>query len=180
MSRVSIHDRSVGAEARDLGRRLASARLRRGLSQVLVARRCGLAPSYLSRIETGRIHPTIPTVLRIVRALPTTLGEILGPEPEEFGERTCPVTEDRCLLELVRADSTLRGEERERCFTVREVRLLRDIAEWIRRVPPDRVKALETLVGELRRAAAVEKASEEQPGSRSGEATSSSSPRPTL
>jgi DNA-binding XRE family transcriptional regulator len=140
-------------ELPDLGRRLASARLRKGLSQVLVAKRCGLAPSYLSRIENGRIQPTFPTALRIVKALRVSIEEVLGPAEKIGSPPECPVSAGRCLLELMRPDHMMATDERERCFTVREVKLLREIAHWLRTASPDRVRALEVLVGDLRKAA---------------------------
>jgi transcriptional regulator with XRE-family HTH domain len=54
--------------AADGGERINASRLARKLSQVAVARRAGIAASYLSRIESGNVHPTLGTALRIASA----------------------------------------------------------------------------------------------------------------
>ena len=60
--------------AEDVGRRLAAARLRRGFSQVGVARRANLTASYLSRVETGKVVGVLgvigPTRLNYGRIIP--------------------------------------------------------------------------------------------------------------
>ena len=65
----------------DVGQRIAANRIRRGLSQTLVSRRTGLDPSYLSRIETGKVHPTVRTAMKIAAAMQITPGELLGRPP---------------------------------------------------------------------------------------------------
>src|SRR5438067_12834613 len=52
-------------QARDILR----ARRRLGLSQVELARRAGIRPETLNRIEQGRNKPSIPTMAKIDRAL---------------------------------------------------------------------------------------------------------------
>ena len=52
-------------QARDILR----ARRQLGLSQVDLARRAGIRPETLNRIEHGRNKPSIPTITKIERAL---------------------------------------------------------------------------------------------------------------
>lgn len=57
------------AKAAELGKRITAIRHQRGLSQATVARRVGVDPSYLSRIENEKVHPTVGTAVRIAVAL---------------------------------------------------------------------------------------------------------------
>lgn len=134
-----------------IGRRLAAARLQRGLSQGSIARRAGLAPSYLSRIETGKIHPTFATVMRIASALKVPLQELTGPvDASQHDRGPCPLTNrGQCMLDLIRSEIEVqRGVEGE-VFTPRQVRLLRRFAAWLQEVTPDRLRAMEVLLEDL-------------------------------
>ena len=64
----------------EVGQRLASLRRLQGISQRRAAQAAGLAPSYLSRIETGRVQPTFPTVMRILRSVGAHGRDLLEPE----------------------------------------------------------------------------------------------------
>lgn len=136
----------------ELGRRLASARLWRGLSQGTVARRAGIAPSYLSRIENGKVQPTFRTVLRVQRALRVDLREILACEkaggPGWRG--ACPISRTGvCLLESIRPEREALRDKSGECYTPREIRLVRQLACWIKTVNPDRLRAMEVLMEDL-------------------------------
>jgi len=133
----------------EIGQRLAAARLQRGLLQADVARSAGLAPSYLSRIESGKIRPTFPTVMRIVAALDADLVEVVGADATRAHRaQSCPVTpRGQCLLDLIRPE----GDAEH--YTPREVRLLRTFATWLKRAEPGRVQAFELLLGDLMDAA---------------------------
>lgn len=142
---------------RGIGRRLAAARLQRGLSQGSVARRAGLAPAHLSRIETGKVHPTFHTVMRIATVLKVPLQELaISADSSEHDRGPCPLTSrGRCMLDLIRSELEVeRGVEGE-AFTPRQVRLLRRFAAWLQGVPPDRLRAMEVLLEELTRSAGV-------------------------
>ncbi len=137
----------------DLGRRLCSARLQRGLSQGTVARLSGIAPSYLSRIENGRIQPSFRTVMVICHALHGEIAEILGTDASSSRRGICPVSSHgRCMLELIRSEADLaRRAAPEEVYTPRQIRLLRRLAEWMRTVGPDRLRAMEVLLEDLMR-----------------------------
>jgi transcriptional regulator with XRE-family HTH domain len=133
-----------------VGQRLAAARLQRGLSQGTVARRAGIAPSYLSRIENNKVQPTFRTVSRVTQAMQVSFTEIAGAEPDSSG-RVCPVsTSGQCLLDLIHSDIA-KGKDVDG-FTTRQVRLLRRFAAWIQTVPVDRQRAMEILLEDLTRA----------------------------
>jgi transcriptional regulator with XRE-family HTH domain len=135
----------------DVGRCLAAARLQRSLSQAAVARRAGIAASYLSRIENSKVHPTFRTVQRIASALEIPLGEIAGRPPRSRGTDTfCPITTSgSCILELIRHEWDTRA--RTEAFTAGQVLLLRRFAAWLRVAPRDRQRALAVLIEELSR-----------------------------
>ncbi|MGD8277857.1 MAG: helix-turn-helix transcriptional regulator [Gemmatimonadota bacterium] len=140
----------------DLGRRITAARLRRGYSQGTVARLSGVAPSYLSRIENGKIQPTFRMVLRILRALRVELSEIVEPGSlTRHAKGPCPVSaHGRCLLELVRSEADLSREQADESYTPRQVRLLRRLARWMRTVRDDRLRAMEILLEDWQRGGA--------------------------
>jgi DNA-binding XRE family transcriptional regulator len=133
-----------------VGQRLAAARLQRSLSQGTVARRAGIAPSYLSRIENDKVQPTFRTVSRVARAMQLSFSELAGGEANLDG-RVCPVSRSgHCLLDLIHSDV---GKDKDpEGFTTRQVRLLRRFAAWVQTVPADRQRAMEVLLDDLTRA----------------------------
>lgn len=134
----------------DLGRRLCAARLRRGLSQGTVARLSGIGPSYLSRIENGRVQPSFRTVIRVQRALKADFEELAGPTGRTRRNGSCPVSRHgHCLLDMIRAEMGESGSAIE-SYTPRQVRLLRRLAAWLQTAPPDRLRAMEILLEDLR------------------------------
>jgi len=134
-----------------IGPRLASLRAQRGVSQGAVARRAEIAPSYLSRIETGRVQPTLPMLLRILDALHADLTDLRSPGADKRPTTApCPVSgQGACLLELVRREADVARAEGREVYSVREVRLLHDLAGWMRKATPERVRAIEMLIAEL-------------------------------
>ena len=130
-----------------LGKLILAARLRRGLSQRTVSRRSGLDPGYLSRIEHGKIRPTMATGVRIAEALGVPLGEIL--EHPSAGGKTgpCPVSASgRCLTDLMHAGSEPGLEREMERYSARQLRLLRQFAAVLARGEPEVLKAFETLI----------------------------------
>lgn len=134
----------------DLGQRLAATRSQSGLSQNAVAHRAGLAASYLSRIETGKIQPTVPTAHKIAEALRVPLGELLGPRPPKPGGQGCPVSaQGTCLLDLIDPKWEFRKGGREEHYSPRQVRLLRRFTALVREGSPQLFQGLELLVSSL-------------------------------
>ncbi len=62
---------TIGASAR-------AARERMGLTQAQVAKRVGLVPLVYSRLERGKMLPSVPTLLRLCEALGLSADEALG------------------------------------------------------------------------------------------------------
>lgn len=61
-----------------VGRTLRAARLRAGLKQTEVARLIDISPDAYSRLERGRMLPSVQTLYRLCAALRTTPNELLG------------------------------------------------------------------------------------------------------
>jgi transcriptional regulator with XRE-family HTH domain len=135
----------------DLGSRLAAIRSRRALSQGTTARLSGLSASYLSRIETGHVHPTFSLVLRVMNALHADLDELVAADRIRPPHRAaCPVTEHgHCLIQLVRNDPRVARAEGKEVYSPREIHLLGQLATFMRTAPPERVRAIEILIEEL-------------------------------
>lgn len=157
----------------DLGQRLAATRSQSGLSQSAVAHRAGLAASYLSRIETGKIQPTVPTANKIAAALRIPLGELLGPMPPKHKGHGCPVSaQGTCMLDLIDPKWEFRSSGREERYSPRQVRLLRRFTALVREGSPELIKGLELLVNSL-----LEKHAKPQTVKKRGRAAAGRSPR---
>jgi len=96
-----------------IGDRLRALRLRRKLGLVELARHTGLSPAMLSKLERGRMFPTLPTLLRIAMVFGVGLdhffaaaaphravGVVRAAERQRFVERLggrAPAWEFECL-----------------------------------------------------------------------------------
>ncbi|TJZ54617.1 helix-turn-helix transcriptional regulator [Streptomyces piniterrae] len=72
--------------------RLRDLRRRSGLTLEGAARRVGLSPAHLSRLETNRRQPSLPMLLALARTYGTTVSDLLG---ETAPERDPIVRADR-------------------------------------------------------------------------------------
>jgi transcriptional regulator with XRE-family HTH domain len=135
----------------EIGKRLGSVRAQRGLSQGTVSRLAGLAPSYLSKIENGRIQPTFPTLWRILRALHADFAEVLAVNPGGAGRPPgCPISDSgECLGQLIRSEAEVARDRRRVFVSTREVRLLHDLLDWLKRASPEHARALELLLEDV-------------------------------
>lgn len=75
-------DTGVSPRSGDIGRRVAAARLRQGLSLQETARRARMSPEYLAYLETHASDPSLGTLLRLADALGTTLLGLRGGDQE--------------------------------------------------------------------------------------------------
>jgi len=138
------------AKKTDLGRRAAAHRGQLGLSQTVIARRAGLAASYLSRIENGKIFPTVPTAQKIATALRIPLSELLAPAPPERKKKGCPVTaKGVCLIDLIDPKWGFGSRGRAERYSPRQIRLMRGFTALVRKGSPELLKSLEVVVGGL-------------------------------
>ncbi|HEU0129726.1 MAG TPA: helix-turn-helix domain-containing protein [Mycobacteriales bacterium] len=73
----------------EAARLLRHARKRVRLSQRALAAKAGVAQSYVARVESGRVDPTVSSLSRLLRACETTLeampGSGEGVDPTLFG-----------------------------------------------------------------------------------------------
>lgn len=69
----------------EVGPRLRQLREQKGLSARQVAALAGLSPAYLSRLENGRVSPTVATLARLVAAMGETMATLFSepPGPDE-------------------------------------------------------------------------------------------------
>lgn len=140
-----------------IGQRLAAARLRRSRSQASVARDAGIAPSYLSRIETGKIQPTFRTLSRIARAMDVHLDELVAFDPTDHHRgAACPISSHgQCMLDLIRADGDVARERHPEHFTTKQIQMIQKFAHWLQLIPADRQNAMEILLSDLLEARGV-------------------------
>ncbi|MFD8344973.1 helix-turn-helix domain-containing protein, partial [[Kitasatospora] papulosa] len=73
-----------------MGPRLRAARERHGSTLAGVSCATGIAPSTLSRIETGRRKPTLEVVLRLAEEYGVSLDYLAGTAPAPAPERPAP------------------------------------------------------------------------------------------
>ena len=132
-----------------LGQRILALRSRAGLSQHAVARRAGLDPSYLSRIENGRVRPKVGTAMKVAKALRVSANDLLGPSPTDGEGRRCPVSPSgHCMVELVQIHKSPASSEPP-AFTPLQLKVLRKFAYLLQHRDPAVLKALDVLFGQL-------------------------------
>jgi transcriptional regulator with XRE-family HTH domain len=108
-----------------IGSRLLQIRNQQGLSQRQLSQRCGLASSYLSRIENRRLEPRPKTLRRIAEALAIPVSELFEEQPRDE-KQTCAITASgRCIMELLRSGGGRKSRGRVEGYTRRQLQLLR-------------------------------------------------------
>lgn len=70
--------RSLDKQKIDLGTRIAEIRKRRGISQKELAQMIGVTPSTISQLESNRIYPSIPALIKIAEILGVSVGYFFG------------------------------------------------------------------------------------------------------
>ncbi len=145
----------------NVGRLIHAIRLRRGLSQSVVCRRAGIDPSYLSRIEHGKINPTVALVLRISRGLGVSPSELLGTQPDRRRDGPCPASvTGQCLLDLIGPEAEADPEQGRERYTARQLRLVRQFASLIGKGDGGLQEALEVLFERIQAAGRPEAGSD--------------------
>jgi transcriptional regulator with XRE-family HTH domain len=89
-----------------VGKALLRARQDRSMTQGALGRVAGLSASYVSRIENGRIEPTMRTVSRLARALEVSLADLfrLADAGPAATLHRCPVSgSGECIGEQIRS-----------------------------------------------------------------------------
>ncbi|GAB4237837.1 MAG: hypothetical protein Kow00109_11960 [Acidobacteriota bacterium] len=109
-----------------VGKRILKLRLEANKTQREVSEETGLAVSYLSRLENGRITPTIPTLTKIAKALGVSVTAFLGQEPSSELEDKCPVSSSgRCVLDQLLVGRGRKPETPWEGYTPQQLEILR-------------------------------------------------------
>jgi len=66
-------------ESYAIGPKLRALRLRRSMGLVHLGKQTSLSPGLLSKLETGKLYPTLPTLLRIARVFGVGLDHFFNP-----------------------------------------------------------------------------------------------------
>ena len=83
-----------------VGRRIHQLRSESHMTQRELGEVTGLAVSYLSRVENGRLTPTLPTLTKIADALSVPLTALIDAKEILEAKDQCPVSlSGRCLLD---------------------------------------------------------------------------------
>ena len=83
-----------------IGRRIQQLRLESRITQRELGEATGLAVSYLSRVENGRLTPTVPTLTKIADALSVTITALFDATATLEAKDACPVSlSGRCILD---------------------------------------------------------------------------------
>lgn len=137
-----MSDMPSAPSRQQIGRRIASSREERGRSQRFVAQRAHLDPTHLSRIETGKVHPTVGTAMRIAGALRISLDQLVGPSRPEWQGAVCPVSpKGHCLLDGVHEGAPI--------TTSQQLRLLRQMTSVIQEGDAKVLAALQVILERL-------------------------------
>jgi transcriptional regulator with XRE-family HTH domain len=70
---------------------LAALRQRRGMTQIELGRRAGIAPASVSHFETGQRTPSLDTLVKLADALGTSLDSLVGRESAKMGTMVDPI-----------------------------------------------------------------------------------------
>jgi transcriptional regulator with XRE-family HTH domain len=124
------------------------------LTQRTLASRSGLAISYLSRLENGRLQPTLKTLRRLAQGLGVPISELFDASDAAAAahEHRCPVSSTgQCIGELIRSRRGRRPSG-EFMYGPEELHILR-LADFIVLHAPAHVRVAfrvvcESLVGE--------------------------------
>src|SRR5665647_506696 len=65
-------------DAQHVGSRIRKLRQAKGISARDLADRASLTPSYISRIENGKVSPTVATLGKVVQAMGETFASLFG------------------------------------------------------------------------------------------------------
>jgi len=68
-----------------VGNRVRRLRHARGLSARAVAVAAGVSPAYLSRLENGKVSPTVSTLTRVLAAMDESVARLFAAEGEDIG-----------------------------------------------------------------------------------------------
>jgi transcriptional regulator with XRE-family HTH domain len=137
-----------------LSDRIRKARIADGLTQKELSIRSVIAVSYISRLENGRIIPSLATLRKLAESLSESLLTLVGAQGNLDWQDRCPVTRSgKCTLDLpFRSGEDYSTEE---SYSTAELRLLHACNHLLKHSDPQVrqqfVGFVETLVGLVER-----------------------------
>ncbi|MCB9558519.1 MAG: helix-turn-helix transcriptional regulator [Deltaproteobacteria bacterium] len=123
-------------------------RKQQGLTLSGVSARCGLAVSYLSRLETGRVTPKLETLRRVADALDIAIESILG-VTENAAHSSCPISPSgTCYLDTPLIEQ-LQFRPGKAAVTRTQLEVLCQVAYLLNRADEPTCQAIRRVVGAL-------------------------------
>ena len=103
----------VSDAIKNLGVRVRGIRKKRGLTQQALASRMNVPRTYISKVEMGRVVPTLATLSRIAVALEVPVTDLLSDEAERRREdEVAHILADPFLTEIARVVGKLNAVQR--------------------------------------------------------------------
>ncbi len=133
-----------------LGRKILQLRLDARKTQREISEVTGLAISYLSRLENGRINPSVRTLDKISEALGVQVSSFFNGESVlEAGDR-CPVSPSgRCILDQPFVNRGRKPKSGLECYSPEQLKALRMCSLLLQTGRPQIVRSLNTLIESL-------------------------------
>jgi DNA-binding XRE family transcriptional regulator len=133
-----------------IGTRVMQIRNQKGVSQRQLSERCGIAGSYLSRIENRHLEPRPKTLRKIADALEVPVAEFFQDQEENLAGVQCAVTPSgKCLMDLIGASRGKPPQPGAERYTPRHLRLIRLAGYLIQSGDRRLLDALEVVLGAL-------------------------------
>jgi transcriptional regulator with XRE-family HTH domain len=103
----------VSDPIKNLGVRVRRIRNERGLTQLGLADRMNVPRTYISKVEMGRVVPTLATLARVAAALDVTVTDLLSDEAERRRDHeVAHILADSFLTEIVQVVDRLNAVQR--------------------------------------------------------------------
>lgn len=158
-----------------IGTRIIQLRNQHALTQEQLSQRCGLASSYLSRIENRHIEPRPGTLRKIALALNVPVSELFQEHAPQLGTLQCVITSSgHCIMDLLRSSHGKHVPRQEENYSPRQLQLLRMASYLIQSADKRQLDALDVLLS------ALLNAEQQKPPSPADGASGNASPLPDL
>ncbi len=144
-----------------IGTRIIQIRNQKNLTQHELSGRCGIAGSYLSRIENRRLEPGPKTLSKIAGALGVSLSELFQESPTAQGLHACVITASgNCIMEMLENRQRKTAHPGTESYTPRQLQLLRMANYLIQSGNSRMLDALDLLFSSLLTSAGARQAGE--------------------
>ncbi len=134
----------------NVGGKIVQMRLRLRKSQRAVSESAGLAVSYLSRLENGRITPTVKTLGKIATALGVPMTAFFEAGPALEAADRCPVSlSGGCILDQLYVGRGKKPQENIEAYTPEQLKALRLCNFLLQTRDREVIRALMTMLQSL-------------------------------